>query len=70
MGRPKGSDIRERMEHLKRERVFDGKVYDMSHHENYGTKENAQKDAEHYRKRGYNVRVINRGRGRYSIYMR
>jgi hypothetical protein len=73
MGRPKGSDIRERMEHLKHTRGFSNSAYTdwkLTGHETYGTKESAQREANYYREKGKRVRVITRGRGKYSIYTR
>jgi hypothetical protein len=69
MGRPKGSDIKERMEHLG-DRKFNGKKYELYHHETYGTKERAEKDANYYRNKGGLARIVHRGKGKYSIYVR
>jgi len=58
------------MADLKTTRKFNGKTYRLSHHEHYGTKKRAEKDANYYRKRGNLARVVNRGHGKFSIYFR
>lgn len=70
MKKLKRKNLVKEMERLKGTRKFNGKMYELFHHEHYGDKRKALKDAEYYSEEGAKVRVVSRGKGVYSIYVR